>query len=243
VVISSLGAFYCALDTEETPRERASRRHGTSPSPYNGDPLVMSPADDKGGRGSCFGTMPPSPAVPDGSPSPEQPPNETDFAGRLWFANVLTRAGTLFDPDPERYNNRLYREGRYRTYPRTPGEEHLNPYLREHEEKFYQARSGHSRSQLSLDASAREPQASGSVTPISRPPAAYPGHARSDSGGSQFLEVPRALHRAPPISLLILEHMPPEPTSPEPMSPERVQQSSSLLLIGTPTPPQITISR
>jgi hypothetical protein len=75
----------------------------------------------------------------------------------------------------------------YRPYPRTPGEDHLNPNLPEHEEKFYQARSGHSRSEIPLGVSAGEPQASGSATLRS--------HARSGSGLSQFLEVPRSLTR------------------------------------------------
>ena len=51
----------------------------------------------------------------------------TDIAGRRRVADLIRRAGTLLDPDPERYNNRVYSEGRYRTYPRTPGEDILNP--------------------------------------------------------------------------------------------------------------------
>ena len=85
------------------------------------------------------------------SNDPDTPSTEiTDIAGRRRFAEFIRRAGTILDPEPERYNNRVYTQGRYRTYPRTPGEDLLNPKLIEHERRFYQARAGHSRSQIDL---------------------------------------------------------------------------------------------
>lgn len=158
-----------------------------------------------------------------------------DIAGRRRVADFIRRAGSLLDPDPERFNNRDFREGRYRTYPRTPGEDLLNPKLSEHEKKFYAARrAGHSHSQLSLvipgSPNGKEPHASGSgsgsgsQTPagdsqIPKPDIAH--HARSGSSGSQFLEVPRAYHPASltaivtestPASGLLLENVPPRIT-------------------------------
>jgi hypothetical protein len=143
------------------------------------------------------------PAMSPDAPDAPQPPEPAirDIGGRRLFADLVRKAGSLLDPDPDQYNNRVYREGRYRTYPRTPGEEYLNPYLREHEEKFYQARrAGQSRSQISLVI-----------------PGSPNNHAHTGSGSSQFLEVPRAFHHSPPIitepqpSSLLLDNAPPTP--------------------------------
>ena len=176
----------------------------------------MSPAEDKEAKERRFNSLALPPQSPDAPDAPDAPrPLEnalTDLAGRRRFADFVRRAGSLLDPDPERFNNKAY-QGRYRTYPRTPGEEHLNPYLHEHEQKFYEARrAGHSRSQLSLvmpgSPSTREPQASGSGSHTPRPEGAH--HGRSDSGGSQFLEVPWGHHR--PLTSIITESIPQPPS-------------------------------
>lgn len=188
-----MGALYCAFDTEETPAARLRTEQQTSLQVEAR--LVMSPEEDKGAQGRRFNDLPPlSPDTPD---APQQLETALrDIAGRRRFADIVRRAGSLLDPDPDRYNNKEFRGGRYRSYPRTPGEEHLNPYLREHEQRFYQARAA-PRSQVSLiipgSPNAGGPSASGSGSQTPRPDGAQ--HVRSDSGGSQFLEIPRAHHR------------------------------------------------
>jgi len=128
-------------------------------------------------------------------------------------------AGTSFvDPDPERYNNRIFREGRYRTYPRTPGEDLLNPKLSEHEKRFYEARrASPSHSRLSLV----PPDSPGRETD-------YAHHPRTTSYGSQFLEVPRPIHHTIVTNPTITEPTPPQP--------------SSGLLLENVSPPQIRIT-
>lgn len=160
----------------------------------------MSPPEDRDAQERRFNNI--APQSPDALDTPQAPMTVVqDIAGRRRVADFIRRAGTLLDPDPERFNNRVYREGRYRTYPRTPGEDLLNPKLSEHEKRFYAARrAGHSHSQLSLvipsSPNGKEPHASGSgsgsQTPAggSQTPSAH--HARAGSSGSQFLEVPRA---------------------------------------------------
>ena len=168
-------------------RLRAGSKHSSSL--RHGGRLVTDPVEDQ-----CATQVPgfrsPTPQALDTSNVP-QPPEQalTDLAGRRRFAGFLRMAGTLLDPDPERYDNSQFRGGRYRSYPRTPGEEYLNPLLREQEEKFYLARSGRSPSQLSL----REPQASGSSSQT--PKSDEMRHGRSYSGASQLLEVPRRNYR------------------------------------------------
>ena len=158
-MISGLGALYCLLYTKETPAARARVRAAQVLSPNR---VVTSP-----------------------SPIEDQPPDPaatTDIAGRRRFAQIVRKASTLLDPDPDPDPDR---EGRYRTYPRTPGEENFNPHLRKHEEKFYLAR-GAGPSQISLIPGTPNVQASGSGSRTSRP----------DSGGSRFLEVPQDFHRS-----------------------------------------------
>ena len=166
------------------------------------------------------------------------PPATQDIAGRRRVADFIRKAGTLLDPDPERYNNRVYTQGRYRTYPRTPGEDLLNPKLYEQEKKFYEARrAGHSRSQISLiipnTPNERDAQpyastsGSGSQTPVGGSPP-HMSHHRTGSSGSQFLEVPRAF---PPLSSFVTNTNVTESTP---------QQSSSPQLENVP--PRITIT-
>ena len=109
--------------------------------------MVASPVSDKDVQGRLVGSPQQS---SDGSATPPPPRETTDIAGRRRVADLLRRAGTLLDPDPERYNNSDYTQGRYGTYPRTPGEDLLNPKLAEHEKQFYLARAGPSRSQIDL---------------------------------------------------------------------------------------------
>ena len=219
-MISSLGALYCLLDTEETPAARARAAQVLSP---NRAPLVTSPIEDKEARERCFTNFAPlSPDVPD-APQPPDPAVTTDIAGRRRFAQIVRKAGTLLDPDPERFNNRVFREGRYRTYPRTPGEENLNPDLRKHEEKFYLARGG-GPSQISLVPGTPNVQASGSGSQTPRPDT-MPHHGRSDSGGSQLLGVPQTIHRSLNPSLTV-----------------STSQPAGLLFSSDSSTPQITIS-
>jgi hypothetical protein len=183
----------------------------------------MSPIEDKEDRERRFNNFAPlSLDVPD-LPQPPDPAVTTDIAGRRRFAQMVRKAGTLLDPDPERFNNRVFREGRYRTYPRTPGEENLNPHLRKHEEKFYLAR-GAGPSQVSLIPGTPNPQASGSGFQTPRVDSTA-HHARSDSGGSQLLEVPQTIHRS--------LNLPPPGTASQP---------AGLLFSSDSSTPQITIS-
>ena len=108
----------------------------------------MSPVEDSNAQERRFNSL--ALRSPDEPDTPQPPEMATkDIGGRRLFAHLVRRASSLLDPDPERYNNRVHREGLYRTYPRTPGEEHLNSNLGEYEERFYRAR-GQFRSQISL---------------------------------------------------------------------------------------------
>ena len=177
--------------------------------------MVASPVSDKDvQQGRLVGS--PEQSSDDGSDTPPPPPVTTDIAGRRRVADFIRRAGTLLDPDPERYNNSDFTQGRYRTYPRTPGEDILNPKLAEQETKFYLARAGPSRSQIDLvtpgsptgrDSNAgasgsgsqtpvgsSQTPAGGSQTPVGGSQTPSPDlrhHARTGSSGSQFLEVPQ----------------------------------------------------
>jgi hypothetical protein len=243
-----LGALYCALDTEETPAaaharaeaEQKAEQKRASTLQY-GEGLVTSPLEDRDGRGRTFNSLPPE--SPD-SPTPQ--PATQDIAGRRRVADFIRRAGTLLDPDPERYNNRAYREGRYRTYPRTPGEDLLNPKLLEHEQRFYEARrAGHSHSKLSLvvpsSPNLRDSQAigsgSGSQTPAGgsqtpKPEISHHHRSSSSSGAGQFLEVPRTIHHSPPPTAIVTT----------PTITEVTPQQPSLGLLLENVPPRITIT-
>ena len=107
------------------------------------------------------------------------PPETTDIAGRRRVAGLIRRAGAL--PDPERYSDRVYSEGRYRTYPRTPGED-LDPKLAEEEHNIYLTREGPSRSQIDL------------VTPGG--PDGTDSHTGASASGSQTTRRPDMQHRA-----------------------------------------------
>ena len=118
--------------------------------------------------------------------------------------------GAFLGVDLERDNGGVYSEWRYRAYPRTPGEDLLNPKLAEHENKFYLARAGPSRSQINLDSpdspNGRDLIASGSQTPVGGSQTPHPDdmrhharHGSSGSSGSQFLEVPLF----PPIAAVV----------------------------------------
>jgi len=180
---------------------------------------VMSPEQDKGAQERRFNSLAPdAPQPPDVPNAPRQPENASDdIAGRRRVASVVRRFATLLDPDPDRFNNRDFREGRYSTYPRTPGEELLNPDLQHHEKRFNLARQ-RAPSQVLLvipgSSSAREPQASGSGSQTPRPDGAH--HVRSDSGGSQSLGVPQFYpftsvmsETTPPPSSLLFDNVPP----------------------------------
>lgn len=222
-----MGALYCALDTEETPAARARAAKQQACLQVDAQ-LVMSPEEDKAGQDRRFNALPPM--SPDSANGPQQLENAlTDIAGRRRFADIVRRAGSVLDPDPDRYNNKAFRGGRYRTYPRTPGEENLNPYLREHEQRFYQARAA-PRSQVSLvipgspGAGGAQPSGSGSGSGSQTPRPDGAHHMRTGSGSSQFLEVPQAYPRT--LTSVISESN---------------SQPTSLLLDNVP-PPRITIT-
>ena len=154
-------------DFEDTWRLARQRKVAAQVLSPNG---VSSSAEDKEARERRFSSF--APLSPD-APDTPQSPVMTDPAGRLRFAQIIRKAGALLDPgldsDPEQFNNRVFREGRYRTYPRTPGEENLNPHLRKHEEQLYQAR-GAGPSQISLvSPGTPNAQASGSGSQTPRP--------------------------------------------------------------------------
>ena len=157
-----------------------------------------------GGSGSQFLEVPrPFPPFTD-IPQPPETAMQ-DVAGRRRFADLIRRAGTFLDPDPN------YVQGRYRTYPRIPGEDLLSPTLAAHENDFYGARrAGHSSSQISViipgssnPYSGANADASGSQTPVASSQTPRPDithHARTGSSGSQFLEVPRPI---PPFTAIV----------------------------------------
>ena len=166
--------------------------------------LNMTPRARTGGSGSQFLELPrPFPPFTDIPQPPEMVMQ--DIAGRRRFADLIRRAGALLDPDPERYNNRNYLQGRYRSHPLTTPED-----------LFYEDhRGGGGSSQIPLSipggSNGRDPHAgassSNSQTPVGSSQTPRPDithHAGTGSSGSQFLEVPRPF---PPFTAIVTNTM------------------------------------